>query len=71
MARYVGLTDDPNRRKTEHGNPSDFKVVKRFTSETEARKWEKGMLAKGYEGGTGGEGWRYGYTYTITASTKE
>ena len=46
-------------------------MVKRFTSETEARKWEKEMLAKGYEGGTGGEGWRYGYTYTITASTKE
>jgi hypothetical protein len=28
------------------------------------------MLAKAdYKGGPGGEGWRYGYTYTISSST--
>lgn len=30
------------------------------------------MLSKpGYNGGTGGAGWKYGYTYTITSSTIE
>jgi hypothetical protein len=71
MAMYAGLTDDSDRRKTEHGNPPDFKVVKTFTQEKDARKWEKEMLDKGYQGGTGGGGWKYGYTYTITRSTKQ
>jgi hypothetical protein len=69
--KYVGLTDDPERRKKEHGNPVDW-WQRRFNNEKEAREWEKEMLKKpGYKDGTGGEGWRYGYTYTIAASTKE
>ena len=69
--KYVGLTDNPSRRKVEHGNPHDW-WQRSFTTESEARKWEKEMLAKlGYTGGTGGDGWRYGYTYTITSSTIE
>ncbi len=69
--KYVGLTDDPVRRQAEHGNPSDW-WQKSFTTEAEARQWEKDMLAKpGYTGGSGGEGWHYGYTYTITGSTIE
>ena len=69
--KYVGLTDDTERRKQEHGNPSDW-YERSFSSEEEAREWEKMMLEKiGYEGGTGGEGWKYGYTYTITPNTKE
>jgi len=69
--KYVGLTDDPKARKVEHGNPSDW-LQSSFSTEKEARQWEKEMLAKsGYRGGTGGEGWRYGYTYTITSSTRE
>jgi predicted GIY-YIG superfamily endonuclease len=39
MAWYVGLTDDPDRRKTEHGNPADWQQT-RFTSEDAARAWE-------------------------------
>ncbi len=62
--RYVGLTDDPDRRKQEHGNPKDFRVVRKFKTETEARKWEKEMLAKGYKGDTGGKGWKHGYTFS-------
>ena len=62
--RYAGLTDDPDRRKKEHGNPKDFRVVRTFKTETEARKWEKDMLAKGYKGDTGGKGWKYGYTFS-------
>jgi len=69
--KYVGLTDDPSRRKREHGNPSDW-WQRSFITESIARKWEKEMLARaGYTGGTGGDGWKYGYTYTITSSTIE
>lgn len=69
--KYVGLTDNPSRRKAEHGNPSDW-WQRSFSKESEARVWEKLMIAKpGYKGGTGGDGWKYGYTYTITSSTIE
>jgi len=69
--RYVGLTDDPKGRKAEHGDPRDWSL-RSFSTENEARSWEKGMLANpGYQGGPGGAGWRYGYTYTITTSTRE
>jgi len=69
--KYVGLTDDPETRKEAHGNPYDW-WQRSFSTEKEARQWEKEMLAKpGYRGGTGGEGWQYGYTYTITSSTRE
>jgi hypothetical protein len=64
--KYAGLTDDPERRKKEHNYPSDFKVERKFTSEDKARIWEKGMIARGFEGDTGGAGWRYGYTFSVT-----
>ena len=71
MAWYVGLTDDPDRRKVEHGNPSDWQQTK-FTSETAARAWEQSYVTKpGYQGGPGGTGWRYGYWYTITPHTNQ
>ena len=67
--KYVGLTDNPERRRSEHSNPADWSQ-QRFNSEPEARKWEKDMLARpGYTGGPGGEGWRYGYVYTMTPAT--
>ena len=69
--KYVGLTDDPTTRKQSHGSPSDW-WQRPFSSEREARIWEKAMIAKtGFTGGSGGEGWRYGYTYTITSSTRQ
>ena len=69
--KYVGLTDYPLTRKEAHGDPSDW-WQRTFDTEKEAREWEKKMLAKaGYKGGTGGEGWKYGYTYTITSKTRE
>ena len=69
--KYVGLTDDPETRKEEHGNPSDW-WQRGFNTEKEARDWEREMRAKpGHKGGLGGKGWRYGYTYTITSTTKE
>ena len=71
MTWYVGLTDDPGRRKVEHGNPSDWQQTK-FSSESEARTWEANYVGKsGYEGGQGGSGWSYGYWYTITPQTKQ
>ena len=68
--KYAGLTDDPRTRRQEHGNPIDWNQ-RRFESEDEARMWEKTILASGYQGGTGGVGWKYGYTYTITPTTKQ
>jgi len=71
MMKYAGLTDNPTKRKIEHGNPVDWKQ-RSFSIEIDARKWEKAILAlPGYTGGTGGEGWRYGYIYTITSSTNQ
>ena len=63
--RYVGLTDEPKRRKQEHGNPNDFRVMQQFTSELAARQWESRMLAQGYGEDTSGKGWKYGYTFSI------
>ena len=63
--RYAGLTDEPKRRKQEHGNPGDFRVMQQFTSETAAKQWESRMLAQGYEEDTSGKGWKYGYTFSI------
>jgi hypothetical protein len=70
MAKYAGLTNDPVERKQAHGNPSDW-AQRSFSTEREARQWEKNMHDNGYQGAGGGEGWRYGYTYTITRSTVE
>ena len=70
MAKYVGLTDDPVRRWREHGKPADWSQ-QQFTTEAVARNWEQVMLGSGYEGGPGGDGWRYGYTYTITTQTNQ
>lgn len=69
--KYVGLTDNLQERKEAHGNPEDW-WQRSFSTESEARKWEKEMLDKpGHTGGSGGEGWKYGYTYTITNRTRE
>ncbi|TAL67800.1 MAG: hypothetical protein EPN82_13250 [Bacteroidetes bacterium] len=52
--------------------PTDWEQ-KTFTTELQARAWEQLMhsMKNDYRGGTGGAGWRYGYTYTITPFTKE
>ncbi len=69
---YVGLTDDPERRREEHNNPPDWRVERQFASEGEARAWEKRELSRpGHCGGVGGSGWRYGYKYTVTSKTHE
>lgn len=54
----IGITDDPDRRKSEHEN--DGKNVKFWKqweadSETVARNVEKYFLDKGMKGGTGGD----------------
>ena len=69
--KYVGLTDDPQERKQAHGTPPDW-WQRSFSTEADARQWEKDMLARlGHTGGRGGAGWHYGYTYTITNTTRE
>ena len=71
MTWYVGLTDDPARRRSEHGNPLDWQQTT-FATETEARAWEAKYVGQpGYQGGAGGSGWHYGYWYLITPQTRQ
>lgn len=51
----IGVTDDPVRRKAEHGNPQYWAQWK-ADSETAARNVEKHFLDKGMKGGGGGGG---------------
>ena len=54
MTWYVGLTDEPERRRVEHGNLLDWKQTK-FATEAEARAWEAKYVGQpGYQGGPGG-----------------
>ncbi len=70
MATYVGLTDDPVKRRVDHGSPQDWRQIGPFPNQDAARAWEKQELTKpNTRGGPGGAGWRYGYWYTITART--
>jgi len=57
----IGVTDDANRRKGEHGNPKYWKQWNP-DSETAARNVEKFFLNKGMKGGTGGPG-KANYVY--------
>jgi hypothetical protein len=69
---YVGLTDSPDQRRREHGDPADWRLTPPFSSELAAWEWERRLLAQpDYTGNTGGSGWRYGYRYTITPSTTQ
>lgn len=69
---YVGLTDDPIRRRSEHGDPIDWQQAGPFASENAARAWEKEQLSlPGRQGGPGGSGWRFGYWYSITPYTRQ
>lgn len=69
--KYVSLTDNPETRKQQHGNPTDW-WQRSFSYEKEARDWEKEMLSNpSYTGNPGGAGWRYGYTYSITPWTNQ
>lgn len=49
----IGITDNPDRRKGEHGNPKDWKQWKADTEDI-ARAVEKHFLDKGMKGGGGG-----------------
>ncbi len=68
--KYAGLTDDPDQKKLMHGKPIDWNEHC-FDNETQARDWQKLMMDCGYKGGSGVDGWRYGYTYTITEKTRQ
>jgi hypothetical protein len=72
MTWYVGLTNDPDGRRQQHGNPSDWHQTEPFPTEKAARDWEAQYVGRpGYQGGPGGAGWRYGYWFTITPPTRK
>jgi hypothetical protein len=69
--RFVGLTNDPARRRADHARPRDWKQ-RTFSSEADARKWLIEHLEQpDYETGAGDRGWKFGYTYTIQPWTRE
>jgi hypothetical protein len=49
----IGITDDPARRKVEHGNPNTWHDWE-ADSEEEAKRVEKHFLDKGMKGDVGG-----------------
>ena len=53
LACTIGITDDPERRRSKHGNPMYWHEWKTDT-ETIARNVEKHFLYKGMKGGGGG-----------------
>jgi len=69
LKKYCGLTDNPDQRKIEHGNPPDFRVVKTFTTESEALKWQNELQIMGFTCGNNESGWRFGYIYIMTLTT--
>ena len=69
--KFVGITDKPLMTKTGHGNPKDWWQLL-FDKEEKAREWQERMAQRdGFVGQESGEGWRYGYTYTITEESRE
>jgi hypothetical protein len=53
----------------QHGTPADWEV-REFRNETKAKVWLAKLRDVGYTVSTGAE-WHYGYTYTITVTTRE
>ncbi len=49
----IGITDNPNTRKIQHGNPKNWHHW-RADTETMARNIEKYFIAKGMSGAPGG-----------------
>ena len=60
----IGVTDNPEWRRIQHGNPSIWHQWDADT-ETIARNIETYFIAKGMKGGTGGGG-RADYVYIFT-----
>ena len=51
----IGVTDNPTRRRSQHGNPSTWHHWNAATEQT-ARRIEAFFIAKGMQGATGGGG---------------
>jgi len=60
---HIGLTDDPDRRKIEHGNPKTW-----YQWEADSEPVAKGVESylvhnTKMQGETGGAGWKYVYMF--------
>ena len=64
---YIGVTDDPERRRVEHNNPAIWHDWDAESQRT-ARAIERYFLARGMDGGVGGGvNPRYIYIYKLGA----
>ena len=69
--KYVGLTDDPQDARRQHGCPADWWTC-RFNTESDALQWREDLEhVPGYVVGSAIEAAQHGYTYTITPKTKQ
>ena len=63
---FVGLTDNPIRRRAELGDPPDWRVEHWFPKESDARAWERAEVVRPAHGAAPtGQGWRFGYKFTL------
>jgi hypothetical protein len=63
---FVGLTDDPMRHRAALGDPPDWRVVRWFREEGDARAWERAEVVRpSHSAAPGGMGWRFGYKFTL------
>lgn len=69
---FVGLTDNPIRRRAELGNPPDWRVVRWFGQESDARAWEQAeVMRPSHSAAPEGTGWRFGYKFTLVCGGDE
>ncbi|MCP4502653.1 MAG: hypothetical protein GY822_22125 [Deltaproteobacteria bacterium] len=71
---YVGITNDPKRRRTEHNVPEvDWRCLD-FHNEKDAKKKKKWFIDQGFDGGGGGgtkeDKPTFVYLYKKTTTTK-
>jgi uncharacterized membrane protein YkvA (DUF1232 family) len=63
---FVGLTDNPIRRRAELGDPPDWRVEHWFRQESDARAWEQVEVRRpSHRPAPEGPGWRFGYKFTL------
>ena len=66
---FVGLTDDPIRRRRELGDPPDWIVEHWFWKESEAQAWARAEAQRPeHSPAPTGNGWRFGYKFTVVES---
>ncbi|MBN2208363.1 MAG: hypothetical protein JW759_03615 [Candidatus Coatesbacteria bacterium] len=69
--KCIGLTNDPDKARTQHGSPSDW-WEHEFMSETAASAWLEHALTKpGHTADKGDRAGRHGFAYEMKEKKKK